>query len=83
MDDLVFEKIENLTDQEIDNLMYEKWFGSLLPQFINLVKSPINKDIDTLNQLSQMYSETISQIDDEINTLEKEFNQLLSELVVK
>lgn len=83
LDDAVYSRIENLTDGEIDSLVYKKWFGNLLAKFIELVKVPVNEELSILEQLNSMYSETLDDLDKEIEELESNLNQLLSELVVK
>lgn len=80
--DAVEEKITVLTDEEIDDLMYKKWFVGVVDAMVQLVEEPLKKELDTLHMLKERYSETLSMIDDEIAELEKSFEKMLSELVV-
>src|SRR5690606_6452070 len=62
----VQERILTLTNEEIDNLMYEKWFGSTVDTMISLVKTPLKTELNTLQMLHNRYSDTLSSIDEEI-----------------
>ncbi|MCI3922672.1 type I restriction-modification system subunit M [Paenibacillus sp. TRM 82003] len=81
--DAVQERILALTDDEIDNLMYGKWFGSTVDAVISLAEKPLKIELNTLQVLHDRYADTISLIDDEINRLELAFEELMSELVVE
>lgn len=78
----VQDRIENLTDSEIDFLVNEKWFGNTVCEMVKLVESPLKAELDTLKMLNERYSYTLSDIDEEIKNLETEFQELLSQLVV-
>lgn len=79
----VYDRIKQLTDDEIDQLMQEKWFGNLKSNISELVKHPLDADLQTLKELNERYSETITDLDDEISKVEDEFEELLKDLVVK
>lgn len=81
--DAVQERILVLTDEEIDNLMYKKWFGSTAEKMVNLVQIPLKAELNTLQMLEERYANTLSDIDTEINSLMSEFEALKDELVVK
>lgn len=81
--DAVQERILVLTDEEIDNLMYKKWFGSTAEKMVNLVQIPLKAELNTLQMLEERYTNTLSDIDTEINSLMSEFEALKDELVVK
>jgi type I restriction enzyme M protein len=80
--DAVQERILSLSKDEIDQLVYEKWFGKTLNLIVQLVEMPLKKELDTLKMLNERYSETISFIDEEISELEKSLELMLDDLVV-
>ncbi|MTK10016.1 MAG: type I restriction-modification system subunit M [Hungatella sp.] len=77
------ERILVLADEEIDSYVYEKWFGTTVELMIDLVTQPLKEELNTLEMLHNRYSQTLSAIELEIETLEKAFESLLSELVVE
>lgn len=81
--DEVQDRILRLTDEEIDKLMYKKWFGTTVSQMVDLIKIPLKAELDTLEMLVERYGETLADIDMEIESLMKEFEALRSELVVE
>ena len=83
MKEVVQERILTLTDEEIDNLMYEKWFGNIMNAMVSLVEKPLKSELNTLKMLSNRYLDTLSSIDKESRDLESAFETLMSELVVR
>lgn len=79
----VYNRIEALTNEEIDCLVYERWFGDTQIKMKQLLLNPILKELNQLEMLDKRYADTLSMIDDTISSLEEEFNQLLNELVVE
>ncbi|MBN7275702.1 type I restriction-modification system subunit M [Ligilactobacillus pobuzihii] len=79
----VYDRIENLTNEEIDSLVYEKWFGGIETKIVNLVEAPLKDELQTLETLNTRYSTTLSDLEKETEQVESEFESLLSELVVK
>ena len=79
----VQERILVLTDEEIDNLMYKKWFGSAVEKFVGLVQIPLKAELNSLQIIQQRYVNTLSEIDIEIESLMSEFESLKNELAVK
>lgn len=79
----VYDRIENLTNEEIDSLVYEKWFGGIETKIVNLVQAPLKDELQTLKTLNTRYSTTLSDLEKETEQVESEFESLLSELVVK
>ncbi|MDD4808466.1 MAG: type I restriction-modification system subunit M [Bacilli bacterium] len=77
----VYSKLETLTNEEIDQLMFKKWFGNILLSINNMIEEPFLKEINTLKVLKERYSNTLEDLDREINTLEQEFNEMLKDLV--
>ncbi|MGG1615622.1 type I restriction-modification system subunit M [Paenibacillus sp. NRS-1781] len=78
----VQERILTLTNEEIDKLMYEKWFGNTVDALTGLVEIPLKKEISTLQMLHNRYANTLTAVDDESRDLESTFKALMSELVV-
>ncbi len=76
------ERIKELTNEEINKIIYAKWFGNIKEEINNLILNPIKKEIDILKILHQRYKSTIDDIDKEINKLEQEFQNMLNELVI-
>lgn len=79
----VQERILILTNEEIDSLMYEKWFGNTKDSMIELVEVPLKKELSTLQMLHNRYADTLSAIDEESHKLGSVFEALMSELVVR
>lgn len=79
----VQERILTLTNEEIDNLMHQKWFGNTVEAMVGLVEIPLKKELSTLQMLHNRYADTLSAIDEESRSLESAFEALMSELVVR
>lgn len=78
----VQERFLTLTNDEIDGLMYEKWFGNTVKSMIDLVEQPLKRELNTLHALHNRYADTMAAIDDEMNSLERALEALMSELLV-
>ncbi|MHA7103281.1 type I restriction-modification system subunit M [Bacillus sp. C-3-6] len=79
----VQERILTLTNEEIDNLMYEKWFGNTADAMVGLIEIPLKTELNTLQMLHNRYADTLSEIEEESRGLESAFEALMSELVVR
>ncbi|QTD39478.1 type I restriction-modification system subunit M [Sporosarcina sp. Te-1] len=75
-------RIETLTNEEIDHLMHEKWFGSLVSKGMQLIESPLTEELAVLEQLQNRYSETLSTLEQESKQLEQELEDMMQQLVV-
>jgi len=75
-------RIESLTNEEIDNLMHGKWFGSLVSNIMRLIKNPLIEELAILEQLQDRYSETLSTLEEESKQLEHELEEMMQQLVV-
>ncbi|GAK29927.1 type I restriction enzyme M protein [Weissella oryzae SG25] len=82
LNEIVYERILNLTNEEIDNLIFEKWFGNTVTKIVALAEVPLKVELDTLEMLNERYSTTLAEIDAETSRVEKEFEKVLSELEV-
>lgn len=72
----------NLTEQEIDTLLFTKWFDRITDRIVELVKEPYARELKLIAELKDRYISTIDEIDAEIAELEKVFAAMQSELVV-
>lgn len=79
----VQERILTLKNEEIDNLMYEKWFGNTVDAMVDVVEIPLKKELNMLQILHNRYADTLSAIDEESLRLELAFKALMSEVVVR
>lgn len=77
----VYSKYEDLTNDEIDKLVYIKWFNETTENIEKLLEIPIVEELNTLKELNERYSETVDDIDLEIEDLEKELNEMMKDLV--
>lgn len=75
-------RIETLTNEEIDNLMHGKWFGSLVSNIMRLIENPLTEELSVLEQLQERYSETLSTLEEESKQLEQELEEMMQQLVV-
>ena len=81
LSELVQERILILTEKEIDSLVYEKWFGGLMEEMIDLIEKPLKDELQMLKILDDRYKYTLNDLDAEYSQLEASFESLLSQLV--
>ena len=74
------EKIESLSDDEINMLLFEKWINPLCVNLAQIPDSLISDFAKGIDQLSKKYSITFEEVEKEINSTEKELSNLLNEL---
>lgn len=79
----VQERILTLTNEEIDRLIYDKWFGNTVETIVGLAELPLRTELNMLQMLLDRYADTLSALDEESRDLESAFEVLLSELVVR
>ncbi|MDD4324181.1 MAG: type I restriction-modification system subunit M [Eubacteriales bacterium] len=82
LDDKVQEKIPSLTDEEIDILVYQKWFGDTIGSIVSLIHKPLNEELEILDELNNRYADTISNLDEQIASLEKDVLSIFNEMVI-
>lgn len=75
-------RIEKLTNEEIDMLVFEKWFAGTVDALVGLVEKPLRAELSTIALLEKRYAQTFNEIDAQVSELEKAFEALASELVV-
>ena len=83
LQEAIYNRIEQLTDEEIDRLMREKWFGGFEEKMVKLVIQPLLADLQTLKMLNDRYADTLDDIDSQIGQAESELDRLMQDLVVK
>ena len=82
LDMKVQNRILELTDQEIDQLVYKKWFGDLIANMIRLIEEPLKEELDTLKELDNRYTDTLDDLEAEYKELEASFKEMANQLVV-
>ncbi|HFI0040139.1 TPA: type I restriction-modification system subunit M [Streptococcus suis] len=80
--ELVSNRIQVLTDEEVDQLLYKKWFGQVTEKALELVELPLKAEIAIIEELHNRYAETLDDMDAEIALLETELENLMKKLVV-
>lgn len=83
LQEAIYNRIEQLTDEEIDQLMQEKWFGNFEEKMVKLVTQPLLADLQTLEMLNDRYADTLDDIDNQISQAESELDKLMQDLMVK
>lgn len=80
--ELVSNRIELLTNEEVDRLLYKKWFGQVTEKALELVELPLKAEIAIIEELNNRYAETLDDLDEEIAQVENELKRMMKELVV-
>ena len=73
--------IENLSDDEVNNMLIKKWIDPLMDLLHKIPMNIINELIKTLESLSKKYEVTFEDIENEINQTEKELISMIDDLV--
>lgn len=82
LDEKVQNRILDLTDQEIDQLVYKKWFGDLVENITRLIEVPLKEELDTLKELNERYKDTLDDLEVKYKELEASFKEMADQLVV-
>jgi type I restriction enzyme M protein len=80
--DAVQERILILTDDEIDKLVYHKWFGKTVNDIVDLIHVLVKSELSILQKLEDRYSDTLDEIDEQIESLLLDFEMVKDDLVV-
>lgn len=75
------ETIENLSDDEVNNMLVKKWIDPLMDLLQKIPMNIINELIKTLENLSKKYEVTFEDIENDINQTEKELIFMIDDLV--
>ena len=78
----VEERYPRMTEEEIDRLLWRKWFANITEEISELVREPFERELDLLETILTRYGKTVGELDAEIAEQEKEFEALAAELVV-
>lgn len=82
LNNLISNKFSQLTNAEIEHLVYCKWFDGIEEAFTKILKSSIQSEIDVIAMLRERYEDTLYDMDEEIARLEESLETLLQDLVV-
>lgn len=82
LNNLVSNKFSQLTNAEIEHLVYCKWFDGIEEAFTKILKNSIQSEIDVIAMLRERYEDTLHDMDEEIASLEESLETLLQDLVV-
>ena len=83
LNEKVYARFVILSHEEIDLLMWNKWFGTIMSDFSKTLESPVIKELEVLSMLNERYSDTLQSIDLEINNLEKSLEDMMKDLVLE
>lgn len=72
--------IENLTDDQVNELLQEKWINPLINELSDLPNQVINRLITCITSLSHKYSNTLKNIEQQIHETEKQLAAMMDEL---
>lgn len=75
------ETIENLSDDEVNNMLVKKWIDPLMDLLQRIPMNILNELIKTLENLSKKYEVTFEDIENDINQTEKELISMIDDLV--
>ena len=75
------ETIENLSDDEVNNMLIKKWIDPLMDLLQKIPMNIINELIKALESLSKKYEVTFEDIENEINQTEIELISMIDDLV--
>ncbi|MBN0919222.1 type I restriction-modification system subunit M [[Mycoplasma] gypis] len=74
------QKLQSLNNEEIKILLNKKWINSIIDNLNKLPQKIINTLVLDLTTLHEKYSETLLDINNEINKVEKELADMIDEL---
>ena len=72
--------IENLTDEQVNEMLYLKWIKPLYDSIADLPALIIDELINNVNTLAKKYNCTMIEIENQINETEKAFADMIDEL---
>jgi len=73
-------KIESLTEDEVEGVLFEKWIVSLTDNITKLPETLINDFASKLEKLTKKYETTFEEIEKEIISTEEELSCMLNDL---
>ena len=75
-------RILELSDEEINQLVFKKWFGDLVENMTRLIEEPLKEELNVLKELNERYKDTLDDLDAEYKELEASFKEMANQLVV-
>ena len=72
--------IENLSDDQVYDLLDKKWIAPLLAGLSDLSKNVIDDFTSKLEKISEKYDTTFSSVEDQIKETEKELSAMIDQL---
>ena len=82
LDKAAEERILVLNNDEIDFLVYKKWFGDIPGKMLDLVEAPLKEEIKIIENLHERYESTLADIDREMEQIAAERREMMEDLVV-
>lgn len=74
------ETIESLSDEQVMELLKEKWINPLIQNLMHLPDRIVSELVDKLNALEKKYETTFSEVENQIKETEKELSLMIDEL---
>ena len=74
------EAIEGLDDNEIKDILEKKWIEKLVDNLTSLIDRVLKEFVKDIENMSKKYENTLTDINNQINTTEKELIKMLDEL---
>ena len=74
------ETIEELTDEDVYSLLYQKWVVPLVDSILDLPNKTIDSFASSLEKLAKKYESTMSEVESQIEETEKELCTMLDML---
>ena len=74
------DKIENLTDEEVVDLLIEKWIAPLLKSLKEIPASILSESGQKINSLSKKYQTTLIDLEEEIYQIEDSLCEMINDL---
>lgn len=80
LDDKAKTKIENLTDDEIRDLLRKKWIEPVRDGIRNVGKGVVTTFVKDLQTMQKKYADPISEIDEKVGDASKDLREMLDQL---
>lgn len=75
------ERVETLSDEEVKELLKEKWIEPLIEQLLKLPQGIVTEPVGKLEALTKKYETTLADVEGEIQEKERELASMLDQLV--
>ena len=74
------ETIESLSDEQVRQLLKEKWINPLIQSLMQLPDRIVSELVDKLKALAQKYETTFAEVESQIEEVEKELSAMIDDL---